>query len=101
MHPGPSPRHASRRAGDRSHVQARSQRHASAGRSWRRSSLTAVGLVLALIAAVVALLATRGPGRSRGAVDGGGADMGLGERLIDLARAKPLLSAGAAVAASL
>ena len=58
-----------------------------------------VALVLALIAIVVALLATRGGGRGRRAEPS--ADVGLGERLMDLARAKPLLSTGAAVAAGL
>ena len=64
----------------------------------RPGAAAIVALILALIAALVALILSRGPKRRRGDP---GPEPGVAERLIDIARTKPILSAAAAVAAGL
>jgi hypothetical protein len=65
----------------------------------RPGAAAIVALILALVAAVAALILTRGPRRGgRGDPD---PEAGMAERLIDIARTKPILSAAAAIAAGL
>jgi hypothetical protein len=64
----------------------------------RPGSAAIVALILALVAAVAALILTRGPKRRHGDE---GPEPGMAERLIDIARTKPILSAAAAIAAGL
>lgn len=62
----------------------------------RPGAAALVALVLALAAIIVALILSRGSKHSAKAAP---ADASLVERAIDLARTKPLLAAGAAIAA--
>jgi hypothetical protein len=55
-----------------------------------------VALVLALVAAIAALVLTRGPRKPRHGE--AGPEPGMAERLIDIARTKPILAAAAAIA---
>lgn len=65
----------------------------------RPGSAAIVALIFALVAVIIALVLTRRPSRRQLADDA--ADQGLGERLIEIARTKPMLAAGAAAAAGL
>lgn len=67
----------------------------------RPGAAALVALICALIAAVAALLMTRGLGGRRRAGEAAEADQDIFERVISLARAKPALAVGAALAAGL